>query len=55
MDMDVGVYRKLLEKGKIVAFSNTKEGYKKTIHDSDADQHLNMQLFNSETTINLPI
>ena len=55
MDMDAGAYRKLIEKGTIVAFSNTREGEKKAILESDDGRQPQLQIFNSETTINLPI
>ena len=53
MNLDVDLYRKLMERGKIVAFSNTSEGEKKLILESDEGQHQNTQILNSETTINL--
>lgn len=53
MNLDVGLYHKLIERGKIVAFSNTREGEKKTILEKDESQPQNVQVYNSDATVNL--
>lgn len=53
MNLDVGLYHKLMERGKIVAFSNTREAEKKTILEKDESQPQNVQVYNSDATVNL--